>query len=180
MESLPIPPRPSFFKALNAANNANQSPVNNNHSHPSSPPTYSRIQHHHQQQQSGNNRDSPKFSSGARPPPPYPTRTSSSSLQQRPLPVPNSRGAIPDVGSGGRSSSINERGSGAVTTFFQNRGEYFSKMFSPFHSETNYCRGTFLVEKWIFLENFHFSLFLSFLVSFLNFLFDQCCAAVSA
>ena len=127
MESLPIPPRPSFFKALNAANNANQSPINNNHSHPSSPPTYSRIQH--QQQQSGNNRDSPKFSSGARPPPPYPTRTSSSSLQQRPLPVPNSRGAIPDVGSGGRSSSINERGSGAVTTFFQNRGEYFSKMF---------------------------------------------------
>ena len=112
VESLPIPPRPSFFKSLNAANNANQSSLptaNNNHSHPSSPPTYSRIQ------QQANNRDSPKFSSG-RPPPPYPTRTSSSSLQQRPLPVPN-------VGSGNRSSSINERGN--VTTFFQNRGEYF-------------------------------------------------------
>ena len=112
MESLPIPPRPSFFKSLNAANNANQSSLptaNNNHSHPSSPPTYSRIQ------QQAKNRDSPKFSSG-RPPPPYPTRTSSSSLQQRPLPVPN-------VGSGNRSSSINERGN--VTTFFQNRGEYF-------------------------------------------------------
>ena len=112
VESLPIPPRPSFFKSLNAANNANQSSLptaNNNHSHPSSPPTYSRIQ------QQANNRDSPKFSSG-RPPPPYPTRSSSSSLQQRPLPVPN-------VGSGNRSSSINERGN--VTTFFQNRGEYF-------------------------------------------------------
>ncbi len=156
MESLPIPPRPSFFKALNAANNANQSPVNNNHSHPSSPPTYSRIQH--QQQQSGNNRDSPKFSSGARPPPPYPTRTSSSSLQQRPLPVPNSRGAIPDVGSGGRSSSINERGSGAVTTFFQNRGEYFSKNVSFTCNRSRHYFGS----KWILWKNFIFFRFLSF------------------
>ena len=113
VESLPIPPRPSFFKALNQSqNNANQSAsANNNHALPSSPPTYSRL---HQQQQQANNRDSPKFSSAGRPPPPYPTRTSASSVQQRPLPIPN-------LGSGTRTGAINDRG--PVSSFFQNKGE---------------------------------------------------------